>query len=148
MCYLTSLMDSLIGTFELVSCQSRSTSGQVENLHGEKPFGRLMYGADGRMSVLIYDSEQWSSAPEDPQRVAICDTPDAFTGFLAYTGSYKCIADSGEVVHLVEGCNILSWIGSEQRRFFQLSNSQLTITTAPFERNGEEWVATLEWKRI
>lgn len=132
----------LIGSWTLLSCEARSSQGEVEKVYGDKPFGRLMYGADGRMSVIISESRPHAGTS------IVCDTPDTFSGFLAYCGSFQLSAEGGKITHLVEQSSILSWIGSEQDRFFELNGPTLKIATAPYERNGKEWVSTLIWEKL
>ncbi len=134
--------DSLVGTWQLASCEARSERGDVELLYGDRPFGRLMYGADSRMSVII-------SEPDPSAGTAlICETPDSFSGVLAYCGSYRCATEARRVTHSVEWCTIRSWNGTEQVRFFELSGGALHISTAPYERNGQSWVSTLVWRKL
>ncbi len=125
---------SVVGTWRLLSCKARSNRGDVEQLYGDQPFGRLMYGADGRMSAIISESKPRAGTS------IICDTPDTFSGFLAYCGSYSLASEAGKITHFVEGSSILSWVNSEQVRFFEISNRTLKIATAPYLRNGQEWV--------
>ena len=131
-----------IGTWSLLSCEARSTSGQVERAYGNNPFGRLMYGTDQRMSVLIFDPENRD------RRSDLSIDPDELNGFLAYCGSFEITVEEGKIVHRVEGSNILSWIGTEQERYFELTGDQLSIRTTPYERKGQQWVATLDWVRL
>lgn len=134
--------DSIVGTWRLVSCEARSNRGDTERLYGEEPFGRLMYGADGKMSAIITESKPRAGTS------IVCDTPDTFAGFLAYCGSYRLGPETGKITHLVEGSSILSWVHTEQVRYFELSNRQLQIATAPYERNGQEWTSTLVWEKL
>ena len=138
----TTTNESLIGTWKLLSCEARSDCGDVEKVYGDKPFGRLMYGADGHMSVIITESEPRIGAS------IVCNTPDMISGFLAYCGTYRFVPEIRKITHFVVGSSILSWINSEQVRFFDLNDSKLKIITASYSRNGREWVSTLTWEKL
>ncbi|MBT8350469.1 MAG: lipocalin-like domain-containing protein, partial [Deltaproteobacteria bacterium] len=52
------------------------------------------------------------------------------------------------VTHHVEGACFPNWEGTDQQRFFELSDDRLYITTAPIPALGTEWVVSLIWDRV
>ena len=71
----------------------------------------------------------------------------AFTGYVAYYGTYSVDEAAGVVTHLVAGSLFPNWVGGKQQRHFLLERDSLTLTTPPIVLQGSEWVFRLVWKR-
>ena len=48
--------EKFVGAWNLVSYEAKSDDGRVVQPYGPSPYGRLMYDADGNMSVLLMAS--------------------------------------------------------------------------------------------
>jgi hypothetical protein len=72
---------------------------------------------------------------------------EAFEGFDAYCGTYELDIENGKVTHHVEGAHFPNWEGTDQKRFFELSDDRLVIKTPPIPALGTEWVLSLVWDR-
>ena len=72
-----------------------------------------------------------------------------YESFVSYFGPYEFDAEEGFVLHHVEGSLFPNWEGQAQKRFFELSGNQLTLSTPPtLWGGGGEIVAVLIWERI
>ncbi len=128
---VTNIQSPLVGTWRLVSTEQRLTNGTIRPspLYGPNGAGYLMYSSTGRMCVILTnpDRPRWRSE-DDP-------TPEelksAIDGFIAYYGSYEVNETEGFVVHHIEAHLVPNWIGTEQRRYFALSEDRLTLEVAP-----------------
>ena len=155
----------LIGTWRLISAESRSPDGEVTWPYGTEPLGYITYTAERRMAVVIMRGS--------PPRV---ETADIFAGaaealsrghtFIAYTGTVD-LEDvrpvetaapvdataggpplSGTVVHHLDTCSYPNWIGTDQRRAFILDGDSLTLTTPPIARGAAPATAVVVWERV
>jgi Lipocalin-like domain len=50
---IVALRDELVGTFELVSLESRRSDGEIAHPYGEQPIGMFVFDRAGRFSVQL-----------------------------------------------------------------------------------------------
>jgi len=140
--------DQFVGAWKLVSCEARSSNGEVVYLYGRDPFGILTYDSSGNMSVLLMRRDR----PRFASGELLSGTPEeikaAFEGFNAYCGTYDVNEEKRKVTHHVEGSSFPNWVGTDQVRFFEFSGDQLLLTTPPITRGGEQLTVHLMWARI
>jgi hypothetical protein len=136
----------LIGSWRLVSWSS--TSGETTYPMGRDAQGRITYEAGGRMAVQLADPSCAAFAGGDPWAATDAEVRAAFDGYIAYYGTYTVHADQGTVVHHLEMCSIPNWRGSEQLRYFDLQEGQLTLSTPPILLGGAELVSKLVWVKL
>lgn len=96
-----------VGTWKLESYERRSATGGITRPYGEHPVGQLMYDAAGHMSAQLM-------------------APDG--GYLGYFGTYTVLDAENTVLHRVEGCVRLNWVGSDQRRAYEFTGDRLILT--------------------
>ena len=67
---------------------------------------------------------------------------------IAYTGSYSI--EGNKVTHKIEISWNQAWTGTNQQRFIEVKDNQLTIKTPPIISpiSGKESVHTLMWERV
>ena len=126
----------LVGAWRLISWENRTADGQVSFPMGADAVGYLIYTDDGRFSVMI-----------SRRKRANFSSDDLLGGtFVAYAGRYTF--DNHQVVHHVELSLFPNWVGSQQRRFAELSEDALTLTARPLLLAGELRVPYLVWERV
>jgi hypothetical protein len=137
----------LVGTWRLQSWTATGDDG-VEHPMGDPPEGVLVYTPDGTMITTIgragrtpIDGGDMLAGP-DPQRL------DAFTSFIAYSGSFG--VDGDDVIHDVTMSLFPNWIGTRQQRHVDLSDDghALELSTDPFILRGRLSVQRLRWVRV
>jgi hypothetical protein len=71
----------------------------------------------------------------------------AFASFIAYGGRYEVSGDT--VIHTVEASLFPNWIGTSQRRRWEIDRSEqhLTLTSPPLEVGGARRIQRLRWER-
>jgi len=120
------ISSQFIGSWSLVSFTDKNEQGDTIQRYGEDPFGRIVYGANGKMMVILMRSGRESLV--DPE-------------FFSYTGSYDIDEAAGTVTHHIEACNAPDWIGTDRvRRFEMLSEDRIALR--PVEGTSE-----LIWSR-
>jgi hypothetical protein len=138
----------LIGSWRLVSFSTTTASGETTYLMGRDAQGRITYEGSGRVAVQLADPNCAAFAQGDPRAATNAEVRSAFDGYLAYYGTYTVHADQRTVVHHLEMCSIPNWRGSEQVRYFDLQEGQLTLSTPPILLGGAERVSKLVWVKL
>jgi hypothetical protein len=135
--------ERFIGTWELVSFESRSASGDVTYPRGRRPAGRLTYDREGRMAVQIMQRERLKFASENSRTATAAEAESAFRGYSAYFGTYRVDEAAGYVIHKVEASLFPNWVGTDQKRFFRFEDNRLTL-----EADGPAGRSKLVWERV
>jgi hypothetical protein len=138
----------LVGTWKLVSCESRFEDGKVEPTLGIDPIGQLMYDANGRMSVHLMRRDRAAFASSDLHGATPQEAKAAFDVHQSYFGSYTMDLAAGTVSHHIEGGSFPNWTGTTQKRFFKLEGKRLSLSTAAIPIDGKQVRLFLIWERV
>jgi len=132
--------DRLLGVWNLITFTSFDANGASRP--GAYDVGRIHYDAAGHMSAqLMHSSNKADKAPAtDDERSA------AYRRYLGYYGPFTVDEGNGTVTHHVIGSSNPSWVGSNQIRYFTLSEdgSRLTLSV----KNNGRVTSTLVWERM
>ena len=135
----------LAGTYQLMSSSTKHLD-TGEDVPDESAKGSIMYGADGRMLVLITygDRPKAESAAKltDHQRVQL------FRTMLSYGGTYEF--DGKTVTHHVDICSDEIRCGTTFVRDVTVDGDRVTYTTRPQPGpiDGKMIVITLVWQKL
>jgi hypothetical protein len=113
----------LVGTWTLVTvCFEFVDTGEVADLYGDRPTGRLILTRKGQLSVMI-------TAGDRKRTEGRADDAALFRSMMAYSGAYRIELDvlTTEVDLAWEP----GWVGTHQVRHFKLDGDNLALTTAP-----------------
>ena len=137
----------LVGGWRLRSWVSIADDGSETLPMGKTPNGLVVYTADGTMIGIMGPSDRPHFATDDVTGGTIEEQARAFATFLAYGGSYE--VDGDTVTHRVETSLFPNWIGTTQRRRWQLDarGRRLTLTSPPLMLGGATRVQRLTWER-
>jgi hypothetical protein len=136
----------LVGSWRLLSCEHAPVAGgAVEHPFGPEPQGRLLYAADGRMSVLLVDPRRKRFESYQLFESSDVELAEAARGCVAYSGRWELIG--GKVLHRVDVSLFPNWMGGALTRFAALSDKRLTLSTAEFAIRGAAYTASLVWER-
>jgi hypothetical protein len=140
------LSDEFVGAWKLVSYERRTASGEVTYPMGQNPVGRLTYDALGRMSAQIMRPDRPKFQGSIPASWSADEKAAAFDGFIAYYGTFSVSEADHVVIHHVEASLYPHWVGSDQRRLYEFSGSQL-ILRAVNGAGGPGTESRLVWER-
>ncbi len=113
---------TLHGCWRLVSFDTElQDSNERTQPWGTDPNGYLIFGADGRMMVLITANAR-EPGNTDEKLVAL------FRTVMAYTGRYRI--DGDRFITKVDASWHEAWNGSEQERSYKLDGDTLDVFTA------------------
>lgn len=113
----------LIGTWSFVSCVARTSTGVSTYPWGHDSRGFLSYTSDGFVFVTRMGAVEFES----------------------YCGKYTITNNT--VVHSIDLCSTRDFVGTQQRRSFEINNNELRLTTEPVLADGITHTAYLVWKR-
>jgi hypothetical protein len=133
----------LVGNWTLRSYDSLHPDGSTGKPFGDA-IGRLNYDERGYMSGQVMR----------PERAAVTQTDQgtrrlraAYTGYIAYFGTYHVNDADDMVVHHVHGALNPEWVGGRQVRRFRFEGD-LLILQADMERPEGVLRHVLTWERL
>jgi Lipocalin-like domain len=139
--------ETLDGTWKLISAQrtNQATGATIDTL-GPNPQGFVMYGKDGRMMVLIVQSDR--PRAESIDKLTDQQRQRLFGTMLAYTGTYKF--DGKTIEHHIDLSWNEIWSGTVQIRDVKKDGDRLIYTTrpAPSPIDGSMGFATVVWEKL
>lgn len=135
----------LVGTWRLVSWESRDDDGRVSYPFGHDVAGYLIYTDDGYMSATLMPANRPLFASGDILRGTVAEQAQAAVTCIAYAGPYEVHEKS--VIHHVEASLFPNWVGGAQERTYELAGTRLSLSTAPLLQDGRERRAYLVWER-
>ncbi|MBD2097360.1 lipocalin-like domain-containing protein [Trichocoleus sp. FACHB-591] len=140
------MTNQIVGTWRLLSCETRTSDGRVFQPLGANPVGELVYTDNGFMSVAIMKSDRLRFQAGDIAGATPEEKIAAADSFISYCGSYKL--EDHKVVHHVNVSFFPNWVGTNQVRFVELAGDRLTLSTPPMVVYGIEQVGYLIWERV
>ncbi len=133
----------LIGTWKIRAFEDRKDEHDPNSEwtypYGKNPKGYFVYDNTGHVMIQIMKtphSPPFASGDDDKPTVE--EMKKAFTGYVAYFGTYTVDTAKNVVTHHVEGSLKPSFIGSNQPRPFILTGDRLIIG------DGKTWRRVLE----
>ena len=109
------------------------------------------------LGVLVYSQEKFAAQFMKRDRSNMADKSVASSGnnntaavggYDAYFGSYRVDADTGDVVHKLEGALSPENVGMEVSRTLSVEGNQLLIKLATTTGDNEPVTRILTWKRV
>lgn len=138
---------ALVGAWRLKAFQIESSTGEVSYPFGEDAQGILLYSRCGLMSAQLMRKDRPQFESGDQQVGTATEIEESFKNCVSYYGTYELHDDEGFVIHHVENSLFPNWEGTPQKRFFDLRNNTLRISTPPVRWGNEQKVALLIWER-
>lgn len=139
---------AIIGAWDLRSFTIEGEDGSVTFPFGEDAQGSIIYTASGRVSAQVMRRGRPIFNDQDQMNGSDDEITTSFKGCISYYGSYEIDEQAGFVAHKVEGSLFPNWQGGVQKRFYVLSENQLTLSSPPTLWGGGKIVAVLVWQRI
>ena len=138
-----SLRDRLVGTWALVSWEQKKSDGSKVQRYGANPTGVAFFDAGGRYVITVMQSDRakyasnalWQGTAEENRATA--------DGTITYFGTYSVNEADRTIDIRVEASSFPNWNGTDQKRFFEVTEDQLNLTVRP-PRGGSVDVL---WKR-
>jgi hypothetical protein len=134
--------NALVGAWRLVSWEMTQADGSVRK--SPMSVGSLMYSDSGRMcGVLMDPNRRMPSRPPTDE-----DIRSAYSGIVAYCGTYEVDARAGFVVHHVDLEKSPASVGINRKRWFTLEGNRLSLRIDPAELQPGQKESRLVWERV
>ncbi len=130
----------LVGSWRLVTWVSFDEAGRSRP--GNYDTGLVTYDAAGQMSAHLMQAR--GRATENPTTDAA--RAAAYSTYIGYYGPFTVDEPKGMVVHHVVGASFPHWVGSDQVRYFTLSEDGKTLELSV--KSGARVTSTLTWRRV
>ena len=139
---------SVVGIWKLISVETEADDGTVTYPFGKDVAGLLIIDAKGYFSVQLMDTKRPSFKSGDPRGSTPEEVKTAFENYMGYYGTFDLDETKGATIFHVRGAWLPNWIGTEQIRYYALSENRLSISTAPVLYGREKGVGKLIWERV
>lgn len=154
--------NDFLGTWKLLSWETKYSDGQIIHPFGKNPIGYLTYNECGYMSATIMKPNRgyievssdelmnarkiflkpWLLLTAGKYIKAIVRYLQASANYVSYGGKYEVTPTT--VIHYVEVSLIPDWVGTKQERQFQFIDDKLILVTPPIGGNPQ----TLTWEGV
>jgi hypothetical protein len=139
--------DPIVGTWKLVSVQSRSLQGQTNaTAFGEHPTGFATFTSQGRMSLIMADDNRKPLSVVDRVSAPIEERAQAFATCVAYAGRYTFTGD--KVVFHVEASSIQNWVNTDLTRSVVFDKNLMSLKTMTTLKGGVLQTIETTWVRV
>jgi hypothetical protein len=137
----------LIGVWKLISFEVRWEGEEPFSPFGKDAKGLLIYTDVGRFSAQLMRSNRPKFVSGDQLKGTTEEINECFKGCISYFGRYEFDASGGFIIHHIESSLFPNWEGT-QKRFVQISNNRMSLTTPPTVWGGKMGIGTLTWERV
>src|SRR5262249_39775851 len=129
----TSIADELVGSWRLVSIETKRANGEViYPFYGKHPEGLLMYDRNGWMSVQIVSDPKPATPLDSSREGFLAAAPNekiaAVNGYYAYFGTWTMDASRSEVTHQIRESLYPGERGKSGVRSIIIQGNRLTLT--------------------
>lgn len=131
----------LSGSWILERYYDVADDGRTVKALGENPVGLMIFTDDGRASVNLMQRPIPSGA-EQVKTSGNC-VPD---WSCSYFGNYQLVDNGKAWIIDVHGGNMPAYIGTKQRRTFQIVGDRLEIV-GDYEADGQRWTIVRTFRR-
>ena len=126
--------EQLVGTWTLVSWDQRNADGTTFQQFGASPKGIAFFDAGGHYIITVMRSDRLKYAIDNFGQLAQATAEEnkaTAQGTITYFGTYS-VNDADRTIDIrVEASSFPNWNGTDQKRFFEVTEAQLKLTVRP-----------------
>lgn len=137
-----------IGGWSLKSYEAICSDGRIMQPYGDRPYGKIIYDADGNLGVLLMDSGRPKFESDNPARSTPDEAKAAMDKMMAYCGTYEVHDEQQIVTHQLEASSFPNWENTDQIRKFTFSGNELKLESLPTQSRDVTWTLSLLWEKI
>ena len=141
-----SLKEQLVGTWTLASWEQRNADGTAVPQFGANPNGIAFFDGAGHYIITVMRSDRAKYAIDNFGQIAQSTAEEnkaTAQGTITYFGTYSLNDAERTIDTRVEASSFPNWNGTDQKRFFEVTEDQLKLTVRP-PRGGP---VDVRWKR-
>jgi len=139
---------AFVGAWRLVTFEFRKADGRVIYPFGEKAQGSIIYTESGRYSAQLMRKDRPKFKSGDQMKGTVEEIESNYKGCISYFGTYKINEEKSIIIHHVESSIFPNMEGTNQKRYFELTENRLQLKTQPIRLDGEKAYGILQWERI
>lgn len=139
-------VNQLIGTWKLISFKLRLEDGIIKYPWGKNIEGQVMYGADGYMAGSLMKQNRTLFESPDVMAAKKDECESAMKSYVGYAGAYSL--DGMCVFHHTSVSIFPNWTGIDIKRFYEISDNKLSLSTPPLLFSGVQATAVLVWEKL
>ena len=135
----------LLGTWRLISFESRDEDGGVTYPYGRDARGYITYAADGYMSVAMMTAGRRPWADGDILGGTVEERAEAMATYRSYVAAYELLGD--RVLHHFLVSLFPNRVGTTEERLIDYDGTRLSLSTRPLRSGGRLRTNHLVWER-
>ncbi len=117
--------EQLVGTYRVLMVEHYTDDGEVGRPFGDDPQGVIVYTPERYMTAVLMQSGRPHFAAGDVLGGTDAEKAAAFESANAFAGRWEVVGD--EIVHHLEVTTFPNWVGTQQRRRFEVTDTHLTL---------------------
>jgi hypothetical protein len=128
------LKDQLAGAWILVSWEQTNADGSKLQQFGKTPEGLAFFDTAGHYMISVMRADRANYQIDNFGQIAQISAEEATTaalGTITYFGTYVLDEPNGIIAIHVKASSFPNWNGTDQERFFELTQDRLTLTVRP-----------------
>lgn len=147
---MTSLKNELVGTWKLLSYIEVPIDGNDSLFPmGKKPYGILMYSAEGYMAVQVAKAERMLYKSNDKMMATGEEMVSSLQGYIAFSGRYSVDNNNALVSYSIQSSLFPNWTHQLQHRKIDFEGDVLYLkSTEPILSNGVYVNSYMTWQRV
>lgn len=136
----------LVGTWLLVSWETRYEDGRRIYPMGEDALGFLVYSDDGYIAATLSRRNRSPFRTGEMLTADVAEKAQGWDSYFSYVGRYS-VAD-GKVTHHIEASQYPNWAGDDQVRVVALDDNRLVLATPTQTARRGRQTSHLIWSRL
>lgn len=145
---MSEIKKELVGNWQLVSMKAIGRDGSEIYPIGQNVNGFLQYLENDLMAVQLGSSMRANFKSGDHRLGQQEEIIEAFNGYIAYYGAYKIFEERGYIIHDIYQSLYPNWIGKKNKRFFEIEDNVLTLSSVDLVYYGIIRTPTLIWQKM
>ena len=124
-----SVRDRFAGVYKLVTYQRKAQNGDVVDVYGPNPIGRITYDKAGRMSAFLMRPGR--KGPQNGRATTLEECREIKAGFVAYMGTFDVDEASTTVIHHIAAALNPAWVDSSTARPLTIQKLRGIVSIGP-----------------
>jgi hypothetical protein len=145
---MATLRDQLIGTWRLVSYETKGEDGSIAYPMGQELAGFIMYLPDGFMSANLMVTGRPPYTGGGANTATPAELAAAAIGYFGYAGRFEVDEARRAVTHYVDVALVPNLIGTSQLRHVAIEGARLILRGDPGAGGGRIAAPIITWERV
>jgi len=145
---MATLREQLIGTWRLVSYETRGEDGSIAHPMGQDLAGFILYTTDGYMSANLMVPGRPAYTGGGANTATSAELAAAAIGYFGYAGRFEVDEAKRAVTHTLEVALVPNLVGSTQLRYVTIEGSRLALRGDTGQWGGRLATPIITWERV